>query len=132
MQRPIRLQDLFPDYLKSYIVLFADIKIIPRKKINFCLDNEMGSCYNGQIDNWEGRAMVSSTDCKSAVQRLCQFDSNPSHQAGVAELVQQDLCKFQTAVRFRPPAPRLHRSVRPRTQDCQSCNMGSNPIGAAI
>ncbi len=25
-----------------------------------------------------------------------------------------------------------HRSVRPRTQDCQSCNMGSNPIGAAI
>ena len=25
----------------------------------------------------------------------------------------------------------LHRSVRSRTQDCQSCNMGSNPIGAA-
>ena len=49
MQQPIRLQDLFLDYLKSFIVLFADIKIILRKKINFCLDNEMGSCYNGTV-----------------------------------------------------------------------------------
>ena len=36
-------------YLKRSIVLFVDIKIIPRKKINFCLDNVMGSCYNGPV-----------------------------------------------------------------------------------
>ncbi len=34
-------------------------------------------------------------------------------------------------VRVRLGEPWPHRSVRSRTQDCQSCNMGSNPIEAA-
>ena len=47
---------------------------------------------------------LKATDCKSV---LCRFDSCRQLQ-------------------------RSHRSVRPRTLDCQSSNMGSNPIGAAI
>ena len=35
-------------------------------------------------------------------------------------------------VRLRLGETRPYRSVRPRTLDCQSSNMGSNPIGAAI
>ena len=46
---------------------------------------------------------LKATDCKSV---LCRFDSCRQLQ-------------------------RSHRSVRPRTLDCQSSNMGSNPIGTA-
>ena len=37
-------------------------------------------------------------------------------------------CEFDS----RLSTQRSHRSVRPRTLDCQSSNMGSNPIGTAI
>ena len=38
----------------------------------------------------------------------------------------------QVQLLLSPPELRSHRSVRPRTLDCQSSNMGSNPIGTAI
>ena len=38
------------------------------------------------------------------------------------------LCRFDSCRQLQWS----HRSVRPRTLDCQSSNMGSNPIGTAI
>ena len=85
--------------------------------------------------------LVSSTTISPIAQLVEQLTVNQSVAGSspargamltVAQLVEHQIVVLTVASSILVCQPkRPHRSVRPRTQDCQSCNMGSNPIGAA-
>ena len=100
MQRPISLRMPNIQYLENFIVLFADIKIIPRKKINFCLDNKMGFCYNGTVtmrkvqerNNMRGKKweLISPKERKE-VQKLKNLSGDEYADMILSDMTEEDL-----------------------------------------